>query len=266
MKLNFTFHAFGQVYTYDHWKRHSKRNVNSLYFVHSGTAEYYCNNEKYIMKPGYLYLIPYSADITFSINKNVVFKHTFFDFYSNPPLNPNNIIEIKHGDYSTLDYTVKAISEILSYNRTDDINNVFYFYKNDDENEFTDIIPHYFNAVMLLINSIAPIYSASDERIFEAIQYICENFSQELSVGKIAAQLFLSENYFIKLFKKHVGKTPHQYIKDYRFGMAVAMIETGKSVADTATECGYQSASAFSLAFKNKLGVSPQEFKKNSRN
>lgn len=78
--------------------------------------------------------------------------------------------------------------------------------------------------------------------------------------------MFLSKNYFIKLFKKHVGKTPHQYIKDYRFGMAIAMIENGKSVTDTAIECGYQSASAFSLAFKNKLGVSPQTYVKNSKN
>lgn len=260
MKFEFTFHIFGQVCTYDRWKTRNKINMNSLYFVHAGTAAYYYNNEKHLMKPGYLYLIPYSANISFSLENDKIFDHTFFDFYSNPPLKPNNVIEIKSSDYAALDYTVKAISEILSTNRYGDKNNGFWCYYNNENNEFTDIIPYYFNALMILINSIVPIYSTTDERIFNALQYISNNFSREISVSEIASQIFLSENYFLKLFKKHIGKTPHQYIKDYRLDMAATMIESGKSISSAALECGYQSLSSFSYAFKHKLGMSPQEY------
>lgn len=263
MKFEFAFHICGRVQTYDRWKTRNRINMNSLYFVHEGTAAYYYNNKKYYMKPGYLYLIPYSADIRFSLEKNTVFTHTFFDFYSNPPLKSNNIIEIFYANYSALNHTVKTISSIMdTVNCPEDKNNSFWCNYNNEDNEFTDILPHYFNAVMILINSITPIYATSDERIFNAIQYISNNFSHELSVGEIASKLFLSENYFIKLFKKNVGKTPHQYIKDYRFDMAIAMIESGKSITSTALACGYQSASAFSYAFKHELGISPQEFAK----
>ena len=63
--------------------------------------------------------------------------------------------------------------------------------------------------------------------------------------------------YFIRLFKKSVGVTPYQYLKDFRMKKACEYLAMGSSVSETAALVGYKDSKTFSNAFREKMGFPP---------
>lgn len=64
-------------------------------------------------------------------------------------------------------------------------------------------------------------------------QYIHEHYGQELSVELLAATVFLSPDYLSRLFKKQMGKSLYQYIRQFRMEKASQLLrETTKKVID----------------------------------
>ncbi len=96
-----------------------------------------------------------------------------------------------------------------------------------------------------------------DPKIQEALSYINENLSRELSVEKLAEQVYLSKYHFMRLFKAQTGTTVHAYVRQKRLLYAARLIREGMSAARAASESGFSDYSAFHRAFKESFGVSP---------
>lgn len=66
------------------------------------------------------------------------------------------------------------------------------------------------------------------------------------------------------LFAQHIHKTPLQIIQDRVFLEARRiLINSEKSIKETAFELGFEDIQSFSRFFKNKQGISPKEFREN---
>lgn len=75
-----------------------------------------------------------------------------------------------------------------------------------------------------------------------------------------------SHSQFIKIFKKHVGKTIIEYVTDLRITYAAKLLSsTDLNVITIASKVGYDNQSFFAQKFKKKYNVSPVEFRKASR-
>ncbi len=96
-----------------------------------------------------------------------------------------------------------------------------------------------------------------DPKIQEALSYINENLSRELSVETLAEQVYLSKYHFMRLFKAQTGTTVHAYVRQKRLLYAARLIRDGMSAARAASESGFSDYSAFHRAFKESFGVSP---------
>ncbi|WP_409344252.1 helix-turn-helix domain-containing protein [Paenibacillus sp. MBLB4367] len=99
--------------------------------------------------------------------------------------------------------------------------------------------------------------------ITKAIRIIRERYSDsELSVGSICKELFISENYFSKLFKQETGKNFSQYVSSLRLEEAKALLQqTDLKINEIAAQVGFNDANYFSLCFKGAYGVSPGKFR-----
>lgn len=92
--------------------------------------------------------------------------------------------------------------------------------------------------------------------------YIASNLDQPLTRKDIANSVYLNPDYLAKLFKKQTGTALSDYVVDERMGQARSMLEhTGVSIGFVAVSVGYSSFSYFSKTFKNKFGMTPQEFR-----
>lgn len=82
------------------------------------------------------------------------------------------------------------------------------------------------------------------------------------SVAHCAAELNLSANYFGDLIKKETGKTAQEYIQIKIIEIAKELIYIqSKSVAEIAFELGFKYPQHFTRLFKQKVGVSPNEYR-----
>ena len=94
-------------------------------------------------------------------------------------------------------------------------------------------------------------------KIGQAIAYIEQHYAEPIGIEEIAEQLHIDTKYLIRLFRKHMDMPPYQYLSQCRIEHALTELRNGKSVADTAFSCGYQSENAFRIAFKRVMGCSP---------
>ncbi len=95
-------------------------------------------------------------------------------------------------------------------------------------------------------------------KLEQALSFITHNLYQDISVKKTAADLHMSEKYFISFFKKYMGITPYSYIQSLKFKDAIRYLSEKKfSVKDTAYMLGYSDAYSFSKEFKKYYGFSP---------
>lgn len=91
---------------------------------------------------------------------------------------------------------------------------------------------------------------------------IHEDISQDLTVSKLAAKLFISPNYLSRLFKKLTGEGCNEYIVRKRIEKAKSLLETTSlKTGEIAIMVGYHDMNYFSLAFKKHIGQAPTKYR-----
>lgn len=101
------------------------------------------------------------------------------------------------------------------------------------------------------------------KRMARVLEYIQENLHEEISIESMANVAHMSPFYFIRCFKKQVGKTPYQFIVQRRMEKAKYLLRnTNKPVIEIASETGYGYACNFSNAFKHYTGMTPNRYRK----
>ena len=99
------------------------------------------------------------------------------------------------------------------------------------------------------------------ELIEDAVAYIYENYSQQLSIAKLAEQYGLGSKQFTRLFQMHTGIAPARFLAELRIQRAKDLLQTCSSVKQVAECVGFSDNLYFSKAFKKQTGVSPSEFR-----
>lgn len=100
-------------------------------------------------------------------------------------------------------------------------------------------------------------------RIKETINYINENINNRIELNEIAALTKWQTPHFIRIFTKHIGITPYQYILRRKIEKAKALLEeTAIPSGDVAFELGFESYGNFNTAFKKIVGMTADAYRK----
>ena len=99
----------------------------------------------------------------------------------------------------------------------------------------------------------------------EAVQrmqdYIAGHLDEEISLGALAACSLYSPWYSYRLFVRHVGMTPSDYIRRFRLSRSALRLRDGKvKVVDVASEMGFKSVDGYQRAFSREFGCNPKEY------
>lgn len=82
------------------------------------------------------------------------------------------------------------------------------------------------------------------------------------AVAHCANELHLSSNYFGDLIKKETGKTAQEYIQSKVIDVAKERIsEHSKTISEIAFDLGFKYPQHFTRLFKQKVGISPNEYR-----
>ena len=94
----------------------------------------------------------------------------------------------------------------------------------------------------------------------DLLEFLNENYMQELSMEQIAAFTGRSLATFKRDFKKISSLTPQKWLINKRLEMAyIKLKEEKKKAQEVCTEVGFKNLSHFSTAFKKQYGIPPTE-------
>lgn len=99
-----------------------------------------------------------------------------------------------------------------------------------------------------------------------ALSYIEEHEGEEISIFDLAEACHVSQSYFRKEFRRFLGESPQEYCLRHRMNVAKRYLEMGDlNVSEVSSVLGFSSPAYFSRIFKEKNGISPKDYIKNSR-
>lgn len=96
---------------------------------------------------------------------------------------------------------------------------------------------------------------------FELVEHPEYNWT----VSEMAKRAYMSESYFYSLYRKCFGITPNRDLIGIRIEHARRNLRSGYSVAETAEKVGYSNVYHFIRQFKEIVGVTPNQYKKQRR-
>ena len=99
--------------------------------------------------------------------------------------------------------------------------------------------------------------AASDQRIAGAVKAIHASFHAGVDLATLAKAAGMSRSRFVEHFKRLVGTSPHNYLVNYRIGVAQQLLARRLPVKTVAARVGYETTAAFCAKFKEVVGVSP---------
>ncbi|MDD2458297.1 MAG: AraC family transcriptional regulator [Eubacteriales bacterium] len=101
-----------------------------------------------------------------------------------------------------------------------------------------------------------------DPVIRNAILFIDSHFNESITLEQIAASVNLSPYYFLRLFKKYMDSTPHEYLTQARLKHAMRLLKQSRQSLDSiADQCGFNSATHFIRSFRQRLSMTPGQYR-----
>ena len=108
---------------------------------------------------------------------------------------------------------------------------------------------------------------STDSILKETLYYINTSFCYPLSVSYLAKRQYISPSYLYRLFMKHVGISPQEYLLNKRLDEGAKYLANHPDikVRDVASNVGFGSYPTFEKAFRRKYRLSPSEYRKKAQ-
>jgi len=125
-----------------------------------------------------------------------------------------------------------------------------------------------------VLHLLGYIHSLTKQKIFEnenlveitvnkARVLLRTKIDEDITMQKIADELQISYAWFRKMFKLYTGIAPQQYFIQLKIEKAKMLLgHPSKSVKEIAYELNFESPFYFSKLFKEKVGISPDQYKR----
>ena len=112
------------------------------------------------------------------------------------------------------------------------------------------------------VGCICPVSGISNNAIIQkTLQYIHQNFNNELKLSEIAGKLFINECYLSDLFKREMGKGFTEYLTAFRMEKALLLMDRIElRFNEIADMVGYKDSNYFAKVFKKYSGQTPSEY------
>lgn len=100
------------------------------------------------------------------------------------------------------------------------------------------------------------------QHLEKACRYIQHHLAEDLTLDKVAANVYISKCYLCQMFKPATGQTFSEYVTQQRMIRARnLLLTTGMNIASISAACGYRTAAYFSTVFKRETGMTPKIFR-----
>ena len=235
-----------------------------IYYVKEGEAKTKINDTVYQLKPGHLYLTPPftlhddECDSNFSLYyihffEKTINRESIFDIYDFPvevearPLDlslTERLMQI-NPDRHLLYIDPKVYDNPPTFSQGIALNNTLALHTMIETQGIL------YQLMSAFIEDAKNKSGNRNPRIYKSLKYIHENINQNITISQLADIACLTEDHFIRIFKKEVKQTPLKYINAKKIEKAqLLLLTTRLSIKDIAYELSIDNISYFNRIFK----------------
>lgn len=236
--LNFVYYGSETAPEKWNWNSLPYTYCNRLYYVRGGSAAYTDESGTHTFKKNHLYLFPQTSNYTLSQDSENRLDHLYFDFLCVPLPYSSDITEIDTSGDTVIENAVNLLDYFVCKVPS---------YKEESKKYQKYIKPVF----LMLLDYIQDRYHVEFRPcgpIQDALVYMIEHFSEEITVNDIARYAGYNPKYFIRIFTKMMMVTPYQFLREMRLSKARALINSGSTVAQAAEATGFGYPSSLSNA------------------
>ena len=103
----------------------------------------------------------------------------------------------------------------------------------------------------------------SAETVRMVHDYLLENISERVTIEELSRKFHINPTTLKKAFKDEYGSSIAAHTKEHRMERAEILLREGSgSIAEVARAVGFDSASRFTAAFREKYGISPSDYRR----
>ena len=243
-EISLTIRSASSTKTPIPWYQPSDVNIQRLYYIKGGRGYIVrADGTKELFQKGCIYIFPHNLKQQFEADPEAPMDLVYFDFFSIPPIIAPQPLVYPVEEDSAVAAAFRFLDQLLREFRQE--NKVEWERQKQINRAALEMI-------LQMLDSQREIHFLRDQTVFQALEYIHEQYSTALSVEELAIEAGFAPNAFIRRFKRVMGQTPYAYIKDYRLMKASELLTQGLTVARAAELVGYENGSSLSRALAAK--------------
>ena len=248
------------------FKKHY-HNAHQILYVSSGEISVTLRNQVYTVRTGQLLVLScfeehaikiltpqytrYTLRIAPDISQNDVHLSHLSSFLINRPEGFQNVVDVS-GFQPQIEQILSAMAR-----------------------EFREQRPMHHQQLQLLLTTFLillyrevptmfPDISTPAAQLVNAIQRSFEtHYKDTYTIASIAGQYHVSPSHLCHIFKSITGYPLMEYLMNCRLSAAKNMLgETEKTISEIVVACGFSNNSNFSRFFKDRVGMTPSQFRK----
>mgnify|MGYP000023222796 CR=1 FL=1 len=233
-----------------------------LIYCLDGEGEIEAYNQKLIVRPGDILLIPKGVEHAYQARKKRPWTIYWVHFYGHdadafidhllPPRKENTQALIHLGIHSRLVSDFEALLEVRE--STYNINAYIC-----GANQLRQILSH-----IALLRPLARRKQGADGLDIERVHSLMQaRVHEQLDLDTLAELVNFSKYHFVKKYKELTGTTPINHFIQLKIERACHLLDTThNNINEIAFAVGYEDAYYFSRIFKKLMGVSPSQYRK----
>jgi AraC-like DNA-binding protein len=131
-----------------------------------------------------------------------------------------------------------------------------------DQDALEEIAVRLSAAVLSTLADVRPSQHAATvrdiRRVTEVLRFIEANVAERTSLAAMARKAGMSAYHFLRIFRRVVGLTPHQFVLRARLHRAALLLKRSDlPVSTVALDTGFEDLSTFNRRFRRVMGVAP---------
>lgn len=243
-----------------------------IIYIKKGYITIYIGDEKFAAKEGDLFFVN-TGELHFMESEDLgveyytlLFPLTFLSFQIEDALEQDVFLPLRQkkllmptrlSDAETEKYMVNVIGEVIEKNEEKQIG-----YQLRTRILLLELIEVFLKRNCLRQKNI----NGATEMQRELLAYIQEHYTEKITLTMLAQEFHLSEKYISWYFKEHFYISFMQYVSHLRMTKAKHLLyATELAITEIAFSCGYPSVNFFIRSFKEIHGITPLQYRKQSK-
>lgn len=257
-------------YQYEFYDIHWHRDIEITYIL-SGLCKVAVNGKTSILEPGDLLIVNAGDTHYFNLNNEGDICNALVLIVPYPLLKKtrSDIDRIRFfaspsdAHYPKLISLLQKLNELLDEAKTDEyiylkINSIIY--------EIIYMLFQYYSSPVNLVSAFEHGSSRGIEICKEILEYIDENFREDITLESSAKHCNMSKEYISRTMKSNLGMTFKQYLTDIRLNNAcIDLLETQASILQISIDNGFPNCKSFITTFSRKYSLTPQVYRNSYR-